>query len=120
MEAGGGGAVVIAMVMHPSNTTLQEKALRAIRNLSAQREEHKMVLANIGGIDAVVSAIQVHRDVAGGQEAGAWALSNMAGNGDIDRRLRWNRRYHSGHVGPLRRRQHSRMVLSSAIHFFPR
>jgi hypothetical protein len=74
-----------------------------MRNLSAQCEENKLELANIGGIDAVVTAMQVHRDISGIQEAGAWALSNMAGNVDVkvligDCR---NRRYNPGNVGPL-------------------
>jgi hypothetical protein len=59
------GAVVISMVTHPGDPALQEKALRTIRNLSAQCEENKVELANIGAVDAVVSVMQVHRHVSG-------------------------------------------------------
>lgn len=63
------------MVMHPKDPQLQEKALRALRNLSANCDENKIELANIGGIDSVISAMQVHRDESGVQETGAWTLS---------------------------------------------
>lgn len=82
MDMGGGGALVIAMVMHPTADELQEKALRGLRNLSANCDENKIELTNIGGIDAVIGAMQVHRDSAGVQEAGAWTLSNLASNAD--------------------------------------
>jgi hypothetical protein len=60
MEFGARGDVVISMVMHPEDFYLQEKAARALQIICANSEQNKVDLANIGGIDAVISAIQVH------------------------------------------------------------
>jgi hypothetical protein len=82
VEAGTGGAIVVAMVMHANDPYVQEKALRALRSLCANSEPNKVELANIGGIDSVISAMQVHRDEEGVQLEGAWTLSALAGNAD--------------------------------------
>ena len=80
MMAGGGGAVVLAMVLHAKDAQLQEKGLQALRNLSAHCEENKVELAHIGGIHASIDAMKLHRDDPYVQEAGAWTLCNLAGN----------------------------------------
>ncbi len=80
MEYGAGGAVVVAMVMHPNDHYLIEKALGALRNLCANSDTNKIQIANLGGIDSVISAMQVHRDEVSVQQEGAWTLSNLAAN----------------------------------------
>lgn len=80
MTAGGGGAVVMAMISHSKNPLMQVKGLQALRNLSAHCEENKLTLAHIGGIDCAITAMQVHRDNPIVQEAGAWTLCNLASN----------------------------------------
>jgi hypothetical protein len=73
-----GGVVVIAMVMNPNHVKLLESALRALRNLSFGNDDNKTEIANNGGVDSIISAMQVHRDEAGIQLEGAWTLSNLS------------------------------------------
>eukprot|EP00980_Cylindrotheca_fusiformis_P016828 scaffold5074_cov99-Cylindrotheca_fusiformis.AAC.10 len=72
-----GGVVVIAMVMNPHHVKLLEAALRALRNLSLGNDDNKTEIANNGGVDSIISAMQVHRDEAGIQLEGAWTLANL-------------------------------------------
>jgi hypothetical protein len=78
MEASGGGAVVLAMVMHSHEPDVQEKALHALLNLASNNDKVKSELGHMGGIDAVIQAMQVHRDDSAVQECGASVLSCLA------------------------------------------
>ena len=78
MEANGGGAVVLAMVIHSQEPDIQEKALRALLNLVYDNDDIKTQLAHMGGIDAAIQAMQVHRDDAVIQECAASMLFNLA------------------------------------------
>ena len=52
--SGGAEAVVVSMVMNPDDSQLQYKALRALRNICASVDENKILVANVGGLDAVI------------------------------------------------------------------
>jgi hypothetical protein len=110
MDAGTGGAIVIAMVMYSKEVEFLVKALRALRNLSTESDENKVEIANTGGVDSVISAMQVHRDEADIQAESAWTLASLAttpenkevigdcGGIDVIIRTLW---VHSEHTGTL-------------------
>jgi len=80
MTLGTGGCVVIAMLMHSDDPYLQERALRALRNLSSHSDDNKQEFINIGGVDSIIRAMQIHRDQLNVQLEGACALVNLAHN----------------------------------------
>lgn len=72
-----GGIVVIAMVMNPNHVGVIEASLRALHNLSANNDDNKTEIANNGGVDSMISAMQLHRDDIGIQLEGSWTMAHL-------------------------------------------
>jgi len=81
-ECGGCDTIVVSMVVNPTDVEVQLEALVALRNLCVRDNENKVVVANAGGIDAVIGAMQSHRNEAKIQERGSWVLSILGMNED--------------------------------------
>ncbi|KAL3794129.1 hypothetical protein HJC23_012836 [Cyclotella cryptica] len=81
-EAGGCDTIVVSMVVNPMDVELQSQALVALRNLCAKDEENRILLACAGAIDAVIGAMQCHRNDAKIQGLGSWVLSILGSNND--------------------------------------
>jgi hypothetical protein len=81
MNKGAGEAILFnAVAMHSEDFKVQKSALSAVRNLCADCEENQNRLLELGVVDPILSAMEKHRSVAGLQEAGAGAISLLAGN----------------------------------------
>ena len=81
MDKGAGEAILFnAVAMHSEDFIVQKSALTAVRNLSTDCEENQNRLLELGVVDPILSAMKKHRNVAGLQEAGAGAISILAGN----------------------------------------
>ena len=80
-DAGGCDTIVVSMVVNPMDVDVQNQALVALRNLCAKDEENRVLLASAGAIDAVIGAMQCHRNDAKIQERGSWVLSIL---GSVD------------------------------------
>ena len=72
--------IVVSMVVNPMDVEVQSQALVAVRNLCAKDEEIRVLFANSGGIDAVIGAMQCHRNDTTIQERGSWVLSILGAN----------------------------------------
>lgn len=81
-EAGGCDTIVVSMVVNPMDAELQSQALIALRNLCAKDEQTRILLACAGAIDAVIGAMQSHRNDAKIQGLGSWVLSILGSNND--------------------------------------
>ena len=81
-DAGGCDTIVVSMVVNPMDVEVQSQALVALRNLCAKDEENRVLLASAGAIDAVIGAMQCHRNDAKIQERGSWVLSILGSNDD--------------------------------------
>lgn len=74
-----GESVANAMAIHTEDALVQEKGLRAMRNLCAFSAVNKITLVEeFGAIGIAVAAMQFHREEPGVQGQGAWALANLA------------------------------------------
>ncbi|VEU36031.1 unnamed protein product [Pseudo-nitzschia multistriata] len=81
MEKGAGEAILFnSMAMHADDSTVQESALLAVRNLCTNCNENQMKFLDLGVVDPILSAMQKHRRVRSVQKAGAGAISILAGN----------------------------------------
>jgi hypothetical protein len=81
MDKGAGEAILFnAVAMHSEDFVVQKAALSAVRNLCTDCEENQNRLLELGVVDPILSTIKKHRSVAGLQEAGAGAISLLAGN----------------------------------------
>ena len=79
MNKGVGLAILYSsMAMHADDSTVQEAALKAVRNLCTDCETNQAKFIDIGVIDLVISAMDRHKDVPGLQEAGACVISILA------------------------------------------
>ena len=76
------GRAVAVMSESISSADLQERACKMLWYLSWAQAENQVKIASAGGIEAVVGAMRQHLAVAGVQEQGCWALSNLAANAD--------------------------------------
>ncbi|KAL7463602.1 hypothetical protein ACHAXS_003961 [Conticribra weissflogii] len=81
-ECGGCDTIVVSMVVNPTDVEVQLQALVALKNLCVRDDENKVVVANAGGIDAVIGAMQSHRNEAKVQEKGSWVLGILGMNED--------------------------------------
>jgi hypothetical protein len=81
-DAGGCDTIVVSMVVNPMDVEVQSQALVALRNLCAKDEENRVLFANAGAIDAVIGAMQCHRNDSRIQERGSWVLSILGANDD--------------------------------------
>ena len=81
MDKEAGNAIVFnAMAMHSEDFVVQKWALSAVRNLCLDCEENQTEFLELGVVDPILTAMKKHRIVAGLQEAGAGAISILAGN----------------------------------------
>ena len=81
MDKGAGEAILFnAVAMHSEDFAVQKSALSAVRNLCTDCEENQNRLLELGVVDPILSAMRKHRSAAGLQEAGAGAISLLAGN----------------------------------------
>ena len=54
----------------------------ALVNLAANNAENRVKIAEAGGIQAIVEGMDKHKEHAGVQEHGCWALQNLADNAE--------------------------------------
>lgn len=81
-DSGGCDTIVVSMVVNPMDVEVQSQALAAVRNLCAKDEEIRVLFANSGGIDAIIGAMQCHRNDTTIQERGSWVLSILGANNE--------------------------------------
>lgn len=78
----GFNAINIAMMMHGSESNFLSHALSTLRHLCYNDHNNaqnvKLLIAESGGIDNAIKAMQDHRDVGDVQEKGCWAISTLA------------------------------------------
>ena len=70
------------MGRHQDNAAVQQQASRAVWNLAANHIEHKVKIASLGGIEAILKGMGRHRDNATVQQQGSEALLQIGSNTD--------------------------------------
>ena len=70
IASGDADAIVKAMREHPAHAAIQRKGCEALRSLAAKSAENKILIAQVGGIEALVTAMQGHATDPGVQEIG--------------------------------------------------
>lgn len=81
-DCGGCDNIVVSMIVNPMDVGVQCQALVALRNLCVKDDENKVLLANAGAIDAIIQAMQNHRDEVQIQARASWVLSVIGVNED--------------------------------------
>ena len=86
IKGDGFNSINIAMMMHGSESDFLSHALSTLRHLCKEchQDNVKLLIAESGGIDNAIRAMQDHRDAVDVQEKGCWAISTLATLGTND------------------------------------
>ncbi|EKX31679.1 hypothetical protein GUITHDRAFT_61647, partial [Guillardia theta CCMP2712] len=85
--------IVEAMGLHPGDQHVQEEGCSFMKSLAEDGEDGSelgIMIASLGGIEAIVRAIKLHPGSWGCFFNGCWALAGIARNDDIGAKIAAN------------------------------
>lgn len=83
LEANAASQISIIMVMFSNDIHIIELSLQILRFLGSSESHHKLLIANSGAIDSIVSVMQLHRDAESIQSSASLTLGELSICSDV-------------------------------------